>query len=118
MGLVACKAAYAEGEQWLEELKVYLAENLAYLREFICTRIPQIKLVEPQGTYLIWLDCRALGLNEKALADLIVSRAKLWLDAGAMFGEGGSGFQRVNIACPRPILAQALDQLEQAVKNL
>ena len=118
MGLVACKAAYTEGEEWLEELKAYLTRNLAYVREFLRTCIPEIRLVEPQGTYLIWLDCRALRLDDKALDDLIISRAKLWLDAGTMFGEGGSGFQRVNIACPRPILAQALEQLEQAVKSL
>lgn len=119
MGLVACKAAYsAEGGEWLEELKAYLAENLAFLREFIQTRIPAIKLVEPQGTYLVWLDCKALGLDDKALDEFIIQQAKLWLDAGTMFGQGGSGFQRVNIACPRALLKQALDQLEAAVKTL
>lgn len=119
MGLVACKAAYsAQGEEWLEELKAYLAENLAFLREFIQTRIPAIKLVEPQGTYLVWLDCKALGLGDKALDEFIIHQAKLWLDAGTMFGQGGSGFQRVNIACPKALLKQALEQLEAAVKTL
>ncbi len=117
MGLVACKAAYEKGEDWLEDVKVYLAENLAYLRDFLQTRIPGIKLVEPQGTYLVWLDCTALNLDDKALDEFIVHRAKLWLDAGTMFGQGGSGFQRINIACPRPLLKKALEQLEQALKT-
>jgi Bifunctional PLP-dependent enzyme with beta-cystathionase and maltose regulon repressor activities len=117
MGLVACKAAYAQGEEWLEELKAYLTGNLAFLREYLQAHIPQIRLVEPQGTYLVWLDCKALGLGDKALDEFIVHRAKLWLDGGTMFGQGGSGFQRVNIACPRSILKQALEQLEQAVKS-
>ena len=115
MGIVACKAAYQKGEDWLEALKGYLAENLVYLRDFLETRIPEIKLVEPQGTYLVWLDCKALKLSDKALDELIVSRAKLWLDAGTMFGQGGSGFQRINIGCPRSVLKQALEQLERAV---
>jgi cystathionine beta-lyase len=115
MGIVACKAAYAQGEEWLEDLKSYLTENLAFLREFIRTRIPAIRLVEPEGTYLIWLDCRELGKSDRALDELIVSRARLWLDGGTMFGQGGSGFQRINIACPKALLKQALEQLEAAV---
>ncbi len=117
MGLVACKAAYSKGEDWLEELKTYLSGNLSFVREFIQPRIPEIRLVEPQGTYLVWLDCKALGLDDKALDELIIRRAKLWLDAGTMFGQGGSSFQRVNIACPRSLLNQALEQLERAVKD-
>ncbi len=115
MGLVACKAAYQKGEDWLEALKGYLEDNLKYLRAYLQKHIPEIKLVEPQGTYLVWLDCKALKLSDKALDELIVSRAKLWLDAGTMFGQGGSGFQRINIACPRSVLKQALEQLESAV---
>ena len=118
MGLVACKAAYEHGEAWLEELKAYLTGNLALLREFIQARIPRIRLVEPQGTYLIWLDCKALALDDRALDELIVQQAKLWLDAGTMFGQGGSGFQRINIACPRSLLKQALEQLEEAIQQM
>lgn len=116
MGIVACKAAYLKGEPWLEELKSYLTENLAFLRAFLEAHIPDIRLVEPQGTYLVWLDCRALNLNDAALDELFVSRAKLWLDAGTMFGQGGSGFQRINIACPRALLKKALEQLAGALK--
>lgn len=118
MGLVAAQTAYAHGRDWLEQLKGYLAENLDFTRKFLAEKIPQIKLVEPQGTYLIWLDCAALNLDEKDLEDLIVNKAKLWLDAGTMFGPEGSGFQRINIACPRATLEKALLQLEAAVKGL
>ena len=118
MGLVACQAAYTEGETWLEELKAYLTENLGCLREFIAANIPGIRLVEPQGTYLVWLDFRALNMDDPALDEFIIRRAKLWLDAGTMFGEGGSGFQRINIACPQAVLNQALEQLETAIKTL
>ena len=118
MGLVACQAAYAHGRDWLDQLKVYLAQNLDFTRKFLAEKIPQIKLVEPQGTYLIWLDCSALNLDDKALEDLIVNKAKLWLDAGIMFGPEGSGFQRINITCPRATLEKALLQLEAAVKAL
>lgn len=115
MGLAACQAAYEEGEAWLAELKAYLAENLAFVRDYLKKYLPKIHLVEPEGTYLIWLDFRELGLTEEAREDLIVNRAGLWLDSGAMFGADGEGFERMNIACPRAILAQALGQLERAM---
>ncbi len=115
MGLVACRAAYEQGGSWLEELKAYLEGNLAFVREFLKERLPQVKLVEPQGTYLVWLDCKALGLIGQELEKLITMEAKLWLDAGTMFGEEGDGFQRMNIACPRELLQRALLQLEKAV---
>lgn len=118
MGLTACQAAYAHGRQWLEELKEYLSENLDFVRRFLAEKLPQIKLVEPQGTYLVWLDCRALGLNEEQLEDLFVNRAKLWLDSGSLFGPEGAGFERINIACPRKTLRQALLQLEKAVRTV
>lgn len=117
MGLIACQAAYEKGAAWLEELKDYLKGNLDFLRSFLKENIPQITLVEPEGTYLVWLDCKALNLNEKELENLIVNKAKLWLDRGTMFGEEGSGFQRVNIACPRATLEKALIQLAEAVKS-
>ena len=115
MGIVACRAAYSGGHEWLKELKEYLSGNLEYLRSFLKNRLPQIKLIEPQGTYLVWLDFSALGLDDKELDDLIVYKAGLWLDAGTMFGAGGEGFQRINIACPRSVLEKALNQIEQAL---
>ncbi len=116
MGMVACRAAYEQGGEWLNELRAYLTQNLAFLRNFLAQRLPQIRLVEPQGTYLVWLDCKALGLGDKDLDRFVIHKAGLWLDGGTMFGAGGQGFQRVNIACPRRILEKALLQLEQAVK--
>lgn len=115
IGLHACQAAYETGREWLEELKVYLKGNLDYVRTYLEENLAQIKLIEPEGTYLIWLDCRALGLNEEHLEHLIVHEAKLWLDEGAIFGEAGEGFERINIACPRAVLVEALKRLYEAV---
>lgn len=118
IGLHACQAAYETGREWLEELKVYLKGNLDYVRTYLEEKLPQIKLIEPEGTYLIWLDCRALGLSEDDLEHLIVHEAKLWLDSGAIFGEAGAGFERINIACPRAVLEEAMKRLERAVEGL
>ncbi|MBQ8356282.1 MAG: pyridoxal phosphate-dependent aminotransferase [Clostridia bacterium] len=118
MGLIACQAAYTYGAEWLDELKRYLAENLSFVRAYLREHIPQIKLIEPQGTYLIWLDCRALNLTDRQLKQLIQDEAKLWTDDGYIFGAGGSGFERINIACPRSTLKQALENLKQAVENI
>ena len=115
MGLTACQAAYEKGRPWLEEVKAYLADNLAFVREYLKEQLPQIRLVEPEGTYLLWLDFRALGLTENQREDLIVRKARLWLDSGAMFGQDGEGFERINIVCPRATLRQALEQLKEAV---
>lgn len=116
LGMEACHAAYAHGGPWLDELKGYLEGSLAFLRAFLRERIPAIKLVEPEGTYLAWLDCAGLGLSDEALEELIVERARLWLDAGSMFGPGCGQFERMNIACPRSTLADALERLEEAVR--
>lgn len=118
MGLVACEAAYKYGRQWLNELKEYLLDNLNFLRDYLETNIPQIKLIEPEGTYLIWLDCSALGFEDKELEKFIVEKAKLWLDSGYIFGKEGEGFQRINIACPRETLKKALEQLKEAVDEI
>lgn len=118
MGLAACKAAYQSGAAWLDELKQYLTANLDLVRDFLRRELPQIRLVEPEGTYLLWLDCRELGLSDRELDRLMVEKAGLWLDAGPMFGAGGEGFQRMNIACPRQMLEQALSQLKAAVMSV
>lgn len=115
-GIVAQEAAYAKGEPWLEELLVYLRENDRFLKRFLEERLTQISVFPLEGTYLPWLDCRSLGLSDAQLHDLFLKQAKLWLDDGTMFGTGGSGFMRLNIACPRAVLAQALQQLERAIK--
>ena len=115
MGLFACQAAYEEGEEWLLQLKDYLAANLDFLRDFVKDRLPGIKLVEPEGTYLIWLDCRGLRLDPKELDRRVIHEAKLWLDSGAIFGRDGEGYQRINIACPRATLTEALMRLEKII---
>ncbi|QNU68616.1 pyridoxal phosphate-dependent aminotransferase [Ruminiclostridium herbifermentans] len=117
IGLVACQSAYSKGEAWLNELKVYLKENLDFVRNFLAENLPEIKLVEPEGTYLIWLDCSGLGLTYKELEKIIIDKAKLWLDGGIIFGRKTALFERINIACPRSILEQALKNLEQAIHS-
>lgn len=115
MGLVACQAAYKYGAQWLDEMLDYLKGNLDFIRSFLNVRIPEIRLIEPQGTYLVWLDFNALGMDDNELEDLIVNKAKLWLNNGEVFGPEGRGFRRVNIACPRAVLEKAFNQLERAL---
>lgn len=116
-GLAACEAAYGKGRPWLEQLLAYLKGNLDFTREYISEKIPQIRLIEPEGTYLIWLDFRGLSLDNTQLEDLIVNKAGLWLDAGAIFGPSGEGFERINIACPKSVLKEALERIEKAVKG-
>ncbi|RHF91469.1 pyridoxal phosphate-dependent aminotransferase [Roseburia sp. AM23-20] len=117
MGLVACQAAYEEGAEWLLQLKEYLLENLSFVREYLKENLPEVKLIEPEGTYLIWLDFEALGLERKEL-EALIDKAGLWLDAGTIFGKTGIGFERINIACPRRTLEQAFVQLKKAVDQL
>lgn len=118
LGLVACQSAYKNGSLWLHELKQYLYDNLLFLRKYLQENIPQIKLIEPEGTYLVWLDCSELKLDYKELEQLITEKAKLWLDGGIIFGRQSALFERINIACPRVILQQALEQLSQAIRTL
>ena len=118
LGFVACKAAYNGGEEWLKQCKAYMQENLRYVREFLQEKLPQIKLVEPEGTYVAWLDCTGLGLNKEQLDDLILHKAKIWLDTGSMFGACSALFQRVVLACPRSVVAEAMERLYDAVQEL
>ncbi|HZJ57212.1 MAG TPA: MalY/PatB family protein [Clostridia bacterium] len=117
LGLVACTAAYEHGAPWLEALKDYLWENVRFVGDFLSSQIPRVKLVEPEGTYLLWLDFSALGLGDDELEELIEKKAGLWLNPGRAFGTGGQGFQRLNIACPRQVLDRALAQLKQAIDS-
>ena len=116
-GLVACQAAYEGGREWLEQLNDYLRGNLDFIRIFIQNRLPGIRLIEPEGTYLIWLDCRGLSLNEEEREYLIVQRAGLWLGSGRTFGKSGEGFERLNIACPRRTLETAMYRLLGALDS-
>ena len=118
MGLVAPRAAYESGKEWLDEVRAYIKDNLIFFRDYLKENIGELSLIEPEGTYLVWVDFRKLGLSEKQREDLIVNKAKLWIDSGAMFGVDGEGFERFNIACPRSYLKQALDSLAKAIKGL
>lgn len=115
MGLVACEAAYRAGGPWLGRLMRYLAENWKMAEDFLSERLPRVRLIRPEGTYLLWLDFRRLGLTAEELENRLLRRARLWLDSGPMFGPEGAGFARMNIACPRSVLRRALRQLEAAV---
>jgi cystathionine beta-lyase len=112
LGLVACQSAYTKGGPWLAALKSYLEENISYARAFLKERLPKIRLVEPEGTYLLWLDFSAYRLTRDELDHRVTKNAELWLDGGTMFGPEGEGFQRVNIACPKTTLTEALGRLE------
>ena len=115
LGAIACQAAYENGAQWLAECKAYMRGNLDYVRAFLAEHLPQIKLVEPEGTYFAWLDCTGLGLTKEALDDLVINKANLWLDSGAIFGDCAAQFQRVVLACPRATVVQAMENLKKAI---
>jgi cystathionine beta-lyase len=117
-GLVGFEAAYAHGGDWLDELLPYLERNIDLLEKFLEDRIPRIRLVRPEGTYLALLDCRALGLEPAALNDFFLKRARVYFNDGTMFGPELEGFVRVNFACPRSVLREALERIERAVKEL
>ena len=116
MGFVATQAAYEHGKDWLTALKKHLVENLDFVRNFVKENLPQVRLIEPEGTYLLWLDFSAYGYSDSKLDNLIVNKAKVWLDRGTMFGCEGEGYQRINIATPRPILEEALKRIEKNLK--
>ncbi len=115
MGLVSCQAAYESGAEWVDELIEYLKCNMLFLQKSLQTRIPKIKFTLPEATYLAWLDCSELGLSVSELNNLITHKAKLWLNDGTSFGAGGKGFLRLNVACPRTMLEEAMERLEGAL---
>lgn len=116
-GLVACRTAYAQGEEWYQGMMAYVRANIDFAEQYIREQIPEIRMRKPEGTYLLWLDFRRLSLTSEELEDLIVRKAGLWLDSGAIFGAYGEGFQRINAACTRATLAEALGRIKNAIKN-
>nr|MCR5172225.1 aminotransferase class I/II-fold pyridoxal phosphate-dependent enzyme [Treponema sp.] len=115
MGFTATQAAYEKGLEWLIELKQHLKNNLDFVRDYLAKNLPKVHLVEPEGTYLIWLNFNEYGLSDSELDDLIVNKAKVWLDRGTMFGLEGEGYQRINIATPKPLLEEALIRIKNAL---
>ncbi len=117
MGLVACEAAYSKGEEWYQAMYSYVADNIAFTKRYVETDLPGVRMIGHEGTYLVWLDFRGTGLSTDALERLIVHKAKLWLDSGKIFGESGRGFQRINVACPRSVLSEALERIRKALQE-
>lgn len=118
MGIFACQAAYRYGETWLDEVKAYIWDNIQFTKDYLEEYLPQLTMYVPQGTYLVWIDCSALPMSAEEREKWLWHDAKLWLDSGAIFGEDGKDFERINVACPRSVLKAGLDQLRHAVDRL
>ncbi|GJM42248.1 MAG: aminotransferase [Ardenticatenaceae bacterium] len=117
-GIVAAEAAFNFGEEWLTAVMAYVEANYNFMKAYLAEHLPQLHLMPAEGTYLIWLDCRALEMTPEARKKLIFEDARIYLDEGEMFGPEGAGFERINLACPRWLLAEALERLKTAVINL
>ena len=118
LSLVAFTAAYQKCDEWLNSLLIYLKQNVDFLKSFIRNNIPQIEVIEPEGTYLVWLDFRKLGIDSDKMKKFLRQKAKVVLDDGSKFGRGGEGFQRINIACPQTTLKKALERIYNAIKEI
>lgn len=114
-GLAAMKAAYTQCDDWVDAVVRYIYDNAMHMESYLREELPMLKMTHPEGTYLTWVDFSALGLNRFKLEDLIRNDAKLWLDAGFIFGDSGAGFERFNVACPRATLDKALTSLHEAI---
>lgn len=112
----AAVAAYTEGEEWRQQMLAYVEDNIRFVEEYCKENIPQIKPIRPEASFLVWLDCRGLNLSQKELVDLFVNKAKLAFNIGIIFGKGGEGHMRMNVATPRAVLKEALDRLKDAMK--
>ena len=117
-GMVACRAAYSEGEEWFDQCLEYIFKNYDFLKSYIAENIPQLTVMDLQGTYLAWVDFSGLGLTPDEVDGLVCQKAKLWLDEGRIFGTGGDNFQRFVLACPRAILAKALERLNEVINGV
>ena len=111
MGIVAATAAYSEGAEWFEEAKSYIWKNIQFAKNYIEENCPKIKVIIPEGTYLLWLDFSGFGLSDKEINERVLNKSKVWLDNGSMFGKEGDKFQRINCATPRAILKEALERI-------
>lgn len=117
MGMTAVKAVYTKGDAWVKELVEYIDGNKEYMKEFVKANFPKAQFVEPEGTYLIWIDFSGYGFTDEELEHVMVEEAKLWLDCGKVFGPATAQFERFNIACPRATVVQAMEQLKQAIDS-
>lgn len=117
LGIEATIAAYNHGDEWLEQVLEYIGDNINYIKEFCQERLPGIKFIKPEGTYLVWLDFKELGLDKEELTEIIIKKAKVALNEGHFFGDEGTGFQRINVACPRSILVQCMERIERELRE-
>jgi cystathionine beta-lyase len=117
LGIVAFEAAYTHGEDWLEELLPYLEANVDFLGKFLLDRVPGVRLIRPEGTYLALLDCRGLGIASDELNRFFLTKAQVYFSDGVQFGRELEGFVRLNFGCPRALLAEALERIERAVNS-
>jgi cystathionine beta-lyase len=117
-GAVATEAAYRDGGAWLDSLLVYLDKNQDFAARFFAERIPEVRLLKSEGTYLALMDCRVLGFDQKSLNEFFTRMAKVYFSDGSLFGDELLGFERLNFACPRSLLAEALERVERAVRKL
>lgn len=114
-GIIGSEAAYNTGENWLEELMIYVEGNKKLVQTFMAEKFPMIKVIDSEATYLLWVDFRDLGMNKEELEKFLVEEAKLWLNGGTIYGDEGYGFERINLACPRSTIEKGLKQLENAL---
>jgi len=117
-GIVAAETAYNHGEPWLNDTMAYIQANYRFMSSYVADHLPQLKITPPEGTYLLWVDCHAWGLDPAARKALLMEKARLFLDEGELFGPEGEGFERFNIACPRSILKEALERIKRTVDGL
>ena len=115
MGQLAVKVCYTKGADWVDELVEYIYENVKYMSRYVKENFPKAKMVEPEGTYLVWVDFSGYGFSNEELEHLMLEEAKLWLDSGIIFGPETAQFERFNVACPRVTVEQALTQLKNAL---
>ena len=117
-GVIALEAAYNEGAEWLDQLLEYIHGNYEYMRRFCEEHLPDFPIIKLEGTYLVWMDCRKFGMTSAELEKALIQDAKLWLNAGTMYGKDGEGFMRWNIACPRTRMIEGLKRFEKFAKNI
>lgn len=116
-GIVAVEAAYNHGEEWLAEAMDYIEDNYRFMESFIAEHLPQLKIIRPQGTYLVWVDFSNLGLDPASRKAWLMDEARVYLNEGELFGPEGEGFERFNIACPRSILEEALKRIKGTINR-
>ncbi len=117
-GIIALEAAYSHGAAWLDQMLDYLTENVDYVANYLEEHLPMVKLIKPEGTYLLWLDFRELKLSNEELRKLMIEKGKLGFNDGIIFGKGGKGFQRMNVACPKSTVIEGMQRLHKALGDM